>query len=729
MNIRSHLLLLAAGAMLPVLAFAVMLSIVLVEQDNATVSRGALDRARAMMTGVDAVLGGAITTVNALSASSSLAAGDLATFHAETQRVLATQPTWTSVTLRGAAGEKLLDASVPYGAPMPAGRDPQSVATAMQTKQPAIGAIASGGSGDPGVAIRVPIVRGDAVVYVLSAIVRPDSFADLIRKQRLPDGWISGIVDSTGRFVARIPFRPAGELASVPFRDAVQGAPEGWYRGLTVDGKDTYTAHIRSAFSGWAIGLAIPSEIVLAGVRKTRWFIGIGVLASIAVAAGVVALSGRRIARPISALAAVARSIGTGDARPPVVGAGVEEVTAVAAALRDADVAVRERQSLIQREKDALQAADRAKDEFIAALSHELRNPLAALTAASHILRNAGPARPAVTDAHSVIERQTRHMSRMIEDLLDVSRIIMGKANLVFEQLDLGQLATTIVSAWRDAGRFADRAVDVSAATAWVCADRTRMEQVIANLLDNAVKFTPARSRIRVVVAVDGVFATLAVTDEGPGLSPQLMARAFDVFVQGEQGVGRAKGGIGVGLTLVKRLAELQGGTVAVASEGPGKGATFSVRLPAVEGGAPVPDLPAAEPRRADGCRILLVEDNADARAMLRRVLEIGTHDVTEAADGMTAVALANRWVFDVAIIDIGLPDIDGCEVARRIRSGRNAHATLIAVTGYGQPEDRERALEAGFDLHLVKPVTPERLEDAIAMRSTRPRLARPLAG
>jgi len=214
-----------------------------------------------------------------------------------------------------------------------------------------------------------------------------------------------------------------------------------------------------------------------------------------------------------------------------------------------------------------------------------------------------------------------------------------------------------------------------------------------------------------------------SVQDEGPGLAPELMARVFDVFVQGEQGVGRAKGGIGVGLTLVRRLAELQRGSVSVTS-GEGTGATFTVRLPAVGRRESAVESAAAEQPRVNPRRVLLVEDNGDAREMLRQVLEMNGHDVFEAADGTSGVAVASAQALDVAIIDIGLPDIDGHEVARRIRGGRNGNVTLIALTGYGQPEDRQRALAAGFDIHLVKPVTLERLDEAIATPAREPRTA-----
>ena len=233
MKIRSHLLLLAAGAMIPLLAFAVLVSVVLLERDRATVQRAASDRARAMMTAVDAELRGSAATLDAVGASAALAAGDLRAFHGEAARVLGSQPQWLEITLVTPAGEKLLEVSQPFGAALSPAVDRPSIARAVTTKQPAVGdvdvALAQGV-----IPVRVPIVHDGAVAYVVTAFVRPDSFETLIRQQRLPDGWISGIVDSSGRFVARIPTRPAGDLASVDFRAAVQKSPEGWSRGRSV---------------------------------------------------------------------------------------------------------------------------------------------------------------------------------------------------------------------------------------------------------------------------------------------------------------------------------------------------------------------------------------------------------------------------------------------------------------------------------------------------------------
>jgi signal transduction histidine kinase/ActR/RegA family two-component response regulator len=714
MTIRSHLMLLAIGAVLPVLAFAIVVSIVLVEQDRSTFERAATERARAIMSAVDAELRGSITTIEAVSASPALQANDLSAFHAEALRVLATQPTWLDVTLARPSGQKVVDARNPANEPGERVLDPASAARAARTSGHVVGNVDQYDvRSPPGIPIRVPVKLNGRVAYVLTALVRPESFEDLIRQQRLPPGWVSGIVDANGNFVARIPARPAGEPASAQFRAAVMRAPEGWYRGLTVEGRDTFTAHERSQFSNWSIGLAIPTEIVEAAAWRTSWLMGIGVAASILVALAIATLLGRRVTGPIVALAAVARSVGSGQAAATLPGDSVREVKDVAAALREADTAVREREQLIEREKDALQTADRAKDEFIAALSHELRNPLAALTAAAHILRVADPTHAAASDARGVIDRQTKHMSRMIEDLLDVSRLIAGKANLMLETFDLAVLATSIVGAWRAADRFTGQAVTLDMQAAWVTADRTRTEQMVANLLDNAVKFTPSGGAIVIRVAREADMSVLSVSDNGEGIDRTLVDRVFDVFVQGNQDVGRSKGGIGLGLTLVKRLAELQGGFVSVVSEGVGRGATLTVRLPAAAmtpAVVVVPALQAASPHT-----ILLVEDNEDAREMLRQVLAMQGHEVREAAHGLSGVDLAARWEPDIAIIDIGLPDIDGYEVARRMKAQARRPLLLIALTGYGQPEDQRRALAAGFDVHLVKPVTIERLDDAIA--------------
>jgi CheY-like chemotaxis protein len=290
----------------------------------------------------------------------------------------------------------------------------------------------------------------------------------------------------------------------------------------------------------------------------------------------------------------------------------------------------------------------------------------------------------------------------------------MGKVALERERFNLAEAAGSVLNVWRASGRLERHQLVHDIRPVWVDADRARIEQILSNLLDNAVKFTPAGRRISVTLREEAECAVLRVSDQGEGLAPETAERMFDLFVQGERGLDRAAGGLGVGLALVKRLTELHGGSVRAESGGPGQGATFVVRLPAV---LPIArsserqSLPALSP-----CRVLIVEDNDDTRQMLHEALAYSGHDVREARDGATGVALAAEDAPDVALIDIGLPDLDGYEVARRLRAAPGGRRIgLIAITGYGQAEDQRRAYDAGFDAHLTKPVAPERLRQVMA--------------
>ena len=714
MTIRSHLLLLAVAAVLPVLAFALFASLMRVQHDRETQRAGALDRARVMLTAVDAELRGSIATLQALAASRALGVDDLAGFETSARRVLDTQPAWMNVSLALPSGVQVVNAKAAPGTVLSTSADPASLEKVVRTLKPAIGDVIDDAvGGGPGVPVRVPVLRKGAAAYVLTAVVRASSFADLIATQYLPPGWVSGVTDGQRRIVARIPPVPPGTLSSPDFRAALLRGTEGWYRGLTVEGSDTFTAYAISDFSGWAVGLAIPSATVEAAARRSAWFTVIGVVTSIGVAFAVAAVIGRRIAQPIRSLASGARSLGSGGELRFAHPERVREVSDVASALREAASAVRERHELLQREKEALQAADKAKDEFLAMLSHELRNPLAAMNTAAHVLKVAEPGHPATAQARAVMDRQTRHMTRLIEDLLDISRIAMGKATLEKHRFDLAAAVARVVEEWRASDRLSRHRVEVSAAPAWIDGDRARIEQIVANLLDNAVKFTPAGRRIAVTVGREEGDASLIVSDEGEGIGPEMISRVFDLFVQGEHGIDRGKGGMGIGLALVKRLAGMHGGTASVTSGGRGQGATFTVRFPAVE--PAVSHAGRAGRAAANLRRILVVEDNDDAREMLREALALSGHEVSVARDGKSALALAARDVPEVALVDIGLPDMDGYELARRLRSSAGGSILLVALTGYGQSEDRRRALDAGFDLHLTKPVESDRLEAAIA--------------
>jgi signal transduction histidine kinase len=369
-------------------------------------------------------------------------------------------------------------------------------------------------------------------------------------------------------------------------------------------------------------------------------------------------------------------------------------------------------------EIEAAAAADRHKDEFLAMLAHELRTPLAPILSAVQILRRQAADNPMVQRAREVVERQALHQARLLDDLLDVSRITRGKIELRRRTVSVSAAITEALEVTR--GLIQAKAQSIVVAlpeeSAFVDADPTRLTQIITNLLNNAAKYTHAGGRISVTCLRDSEQVVVLVRDNGSGIPREMLSRIFDLFAQAEPSTARTHGGLGIGLTLVKNLVELHGGSVIARSRGRGTGSEFEVRFPAAS--PPSAEAPAARaggPVRA--LRVLVVEDSADTRETLRRVLEMDGHEVQEAADGRQGIEVAQATRPEVVIIDIGLPGLDGYEVARRLRAAQGAAPLLIALTGYGQPEDRRLSVDAGFDLHLVKPVSPDDLAAALESR------------
>ena len=376
-----------------------------------------------------------------------------------------------------------------------------------------------------------------------------------------------------------------------------------------------------------------------------------------------------------------------------------------------------ERAMLFAREQAARQeaeAANRTKDEFLAMLGHELRNPLGAISNAVHVLERLGQPGDATAGARGILARQTLHLSRLMDDLLDIGRVMSAKIVLDRKPTDLYEVVESAVATLRESGKLERHVVTLGGAPVWIDTDATRIDQIVINLVTNALKFTPAGGSIRVQVTRTAGTAELRVEDNGVGIDPDLLPRVFDLFFQGRPPVERLQGGLGIGLTLVKRIAELHGGSVAAHSHGQGTGTAVIVRLPAI-----APPMTGPEPRALpEGAarRVLIVEDNDDARETLRTLLELWHHTVSEAADGPSGIEAALRFQPDVAIIDLGLPGLDGYAVARYLRASAGTKRTrLVALTGYGAPKDERRAREAGFDDHLVKPVDPDRLAQILA--------------
>jgi len=386
-------------------------------------------------------------------------------------------------------------------------------------------------------------------------------------------------------------------------------------------------------------------------------------------------------------------------------------LSAVRAALR-----ARRRQYQVRDLLTALESSVRDRDQFLAMLGHELRNPLAAIfTAAELIDRQAGDR---FTRERAVVSRQLRHLSRLVDDLLDVSRVTRGKIALHEESIDLRAVVHRAIQGFERAARIQGvEIVDALGEGAVIVrGDLLRLEQIVANLLSNAVKYTNAGGRIEVSLEPGVGQAVLRVKDSGVGISAEMLPRVFDLFVQAPGALDRAPGGMGIGLTLVQRLVELHGGRVEATSAGLGNGSEFVVRLPMPEPG----DSPAAvkAPLETSGgpraLHVVLAEDNPDARDLLQIALEQMGYRVDPCPDGRTAIERALAGRPDAMLIDLGLPGNDGFQVARAVRAALGANVRLVALTGYGQPGDRERALAAGYDAFLVKPADLSAVERAL---------------
>ncbi|HEX9172112.1 MAG TPA: MEDS domain-containing protein [Telluria sp.] len=368
-----------------------------------------------------------------------------------------------------------------------------------------------------------------------------------------------------------------------------------------------------------------------------------------------------------------------------------------------------------------LSAALRSRDEFLAMLGHELRNPLAPIRTASEVIRALTPDDSPIAVSSTILCRQVGHLTRLVDDLLDVARVTKGQIQLDLQETSLADIITMSVEQSRPIidQRLHSLSVTLPPRAARVRADPTRLAQVFGNLLHNAAKYTPDGGMVGIAASIDGTDVVVSVTDSGAGIPEAMLVPIFDLFAQLPRSLARSDGGLGIGLTLVKSITEMHGGTVLARSAGTGKGTEFLVRLPLVSAATGREhDANAAHvaPPGESSCRIMLVDDNEDARDTMQTLLQIHGHDVSCAHDGLSALALAATVAPTIVILDIGLPDIDGYEVARRLRATpHGARAKLIALTGYGQAGDMAEAATAGFDAHILKPANIEELLGKIA--------------
>jgi signal transduction histidine kinase/ActR/RegA family two-component response regulator len=384
---------------------------------------------------------------------------------------------------------------------------------------------------------------------------------------------------------------------------------------------------------------------------------------------------------------------------------------------------VKERTEKLALSEEEMREADRRKDEFLAMLGHELRNPLAPIRNALQIMQKPSADHSVVKWGNELIQRQIDHLTRLVDDLLDVSRIVRGKISLQQTTLDVAVVVDQAVEASRPLieARSQELFVSIQERPVWVRGDFVRLAQVISNLLNNAAKYTNEGGRIRLDVESSEQWITVRVRDNGIGISANLLPHVFDLFAQASQSLDRTQGGLGIGLTLVKRLIEMHGGRVEARSEGLGRGSEFIVQLPRVTVATQPKTLrPSTSTVKESPLRVLVVDDNRDAAETLAFLLQLEGHDVAVAFDGQAALSESDKSHPQVVLLDIGMPGMDGYQVVREMRQREpTKSAVILALTGYGQPEDRARAKAAGFNDHLTKPVEPSRLLSALKANLT----------
>jgi signal transduction histidine kinase/ActR/RegA family two-component response regulator len=620
------------------------------------------------------------------------------------------------------AHHQLMNARLPVGAPLPDILAPVTLAQTMATGRPVIGGVMFAPVLKTyAYAVQIPYESGGEFRYVITAVIRPESLIEFLELDRVAGSGVITVLDRSNHAVARsmsharyVGKPPSPDLVKLIRTDQRAG------RGIThtLEGVPVYTVFRRSDYSGWAVAMGIPQESIDAPLMRAYLMLGGAIALSILLGLALALLVGRTIVRPMRELEEQALRAGSGLA-PGMPVTRLPEVRRVAVALAAAHDA---RQAAFQREHEARLAAEKAskaKDEFLAMLGHELRNPLAAITNAAQLIdKNRESLDATGAAAAGIIGRQARHLARLTEDLLDAGRVILGKISLSRQPVDLANCVRTAVDELRGTGRLAGHELTTELESVHVYADATRIDQIVSNLLTNAIKYTPSGGRILVSTRREQSWAALRVADTGIGLEAELLPRVFELFVQGKRALDRSQGGLGIGLTLVQRLAELHGGFAEAHSAGAGAGSEFIVRLPAIDATA-VAESSGNRSLRSERRRIALVEDNEDARVSLRMLLEADGHRVYEAGDGLAgAELLKGNADIQIAFVDIGLPGMSGYAVAQAVRAARGSSVRLIAMSGYGADHDVERGERAGFDAYIIKPADIARIQQELALLS-----------
>ncbi|HWI80781.1 hybrid sensor histidine kinase/response regulator [Ramlibacter sp.] len=726
-QLRSRLFVLAASGLLPLALMAGIALASLVEDRQAATQHSALTLSRALATAVDADLRATVAVLGTLSQNEDLQDGQFERFYRVARRV-AVQQGWRAIVLSDAKGQVVVRTAAPFGHADRRPVEPESIAQALALQRPVVGVVTEGSAPGQAFGVRLPLRLRSNDQYVLSAVLNTDQVLNVLQRQSVPGAWVVAVFDRSGHRVARtrqaLNQRPSPSLAAL----LREGRAEGVGVTTTLEGQRSLTGYTRLPDSGWVIAVAIPAAEAQEVALGPMLAVLLGLVASLALSAYLGWIFAGRVSKPIGVLKDAAAALGRGEPVQPT-GLEIAELEEVGGALARASAqreqfmqelrqGQAEREALLRQVTDALRAAEdagRIKDEFLAILGHELRNPLAPIAMAMQLMAIKGD--PATTAERRIVDRQLAHMTRLVDDLLDLSRITGKRLAMKMAPLRVGELVQQAADAIGPVlgGRRLRVEIASAAADAWVSGDEARLAQVFGNLLGNAVKFTPADGELAIAARLTDGAVEIEVGDSGSGMSPDVLARAFEPFFQERQGDDRSRGGLGLGLAIVKSLVEMHGGSVLAESAGHNRGSRVRVRLPLASSPAPADPVPTV-PAPGGAGRVLLVDDNRDAADTSAALLEISGYETRVAYDPRDALALLADYAPDVAVLDIGLPGMSGYELARHVRAHPNgAHCGLIALTGYGQADDVAMARQHGFDVHLAKPAAADVLLARIA--------------
>ncbi len=584
-SLRQQLTWLSLLSLLPLAILAALALVYAAQAHRAELERSTLDLSRAVATAVQSELDATLVALDSLSRSSELLAGDLQAFRDRAVDAVELQPHWSALAVLDARGEPVLRTNAPAGGGGYPVVDPASVEKVLETRAPVVGRAGHDPTGRVGVPIRFPVILDNELRFVLSASLTADRMAAMLQRQRVPEGWVIAILDGDLQVFARS--RSQEEFALRKATPALQrlatsGLAEGHGQSTNQEGLPVVTGFSRTPEFGWLVAVGVPTTPLGGFFTPTLALFFAGVAGSLAICAVLALRLSRRIASDIAAAGDAATRLGHGQS-VPALDSEIAEIRRLGKALKDADRRLAQADTAQQSALEAAQAAGRAKDEFLAVLGHELRNPLAPMVSALWLLDARSDAR--TQRERTILRRQLDHMRRLVDDLLDVARITRGKLEIRRGEVDVVQVLREVLDDLRQAESAQPVRLDFQPATeqAWTQGDATRLAQVFTNVLTNAVRHG-ASAPITVTVEQQDGEVRAAVQDRGTGMSAQTLERVFEPFYQAHhQGVSRRAGSLGLGLAIVRSIVEAHGGQVSAHSEGPGRGSRFEIVLPACD--------------------------------------------------------------------------------------------------------------------------------------------------